>query len=193
MIFTSDVNFASDHLFDKENKGRIFSLFRHPVDRSVSKFYYLQTATWEKTYRPEWKDMPLVEWAREHNLDENFMVKKILGKKLSDTVDLGDLIVAKEIVRRRFVVGLMNEMEESIKRFNVILGIDEGEEKNRVCMEQFFGRHEEEEVEVDQQPSKEEETKTEDGDEEESEAQVEARAKATDNKNSNAHPKVRTQ
>jgi hypothetical protein len=51
MIFTSDINFASDHLFSPDHRGRILSLFRNPVDRSVSKFYYLQTATWERTYR----------------------------------------------------------------------------------------------------------------------------------------------
>jgi len=71
MIFTSDVNFAVHHLFDPGHKGRIFALFRNPVDRSVSKFYYLQGATWERTYRPEWAGMSIMEWAMKHNLDEN--------------------------------------------------------------------------------------------------------------------------
>lgn len=36
----------------------------------------------------------------------------LLGKGLADPVDEKDLVVAKEIVRRRFIVGLMSDMEE---------------------------------------------------------------------------------
>lgn len=34
------------------------------------------------------------------------------GKGLAHSVDEKDLVVAKEIVRRRFIVGLMSDMEE---------------------------------------------------------------------------------
>eukprot|EP01082_Thalassiosira_pseudonana_P004995 g4567.t1 g4567 contig15:1304446-1306118(+) len=178
MIFTSEINTAADHLFDRKNKGRIFAFFRHPVDRVVSKFYYLQTATWENTYRPEWKDLSVTEWATEHNSDENFMVKKILGKKLNDKVGLGDLIVAKEIVKNRFFVGLMNDMAESIRRFNIVLGVDtETNEKNKQCMRDFFGDPEDEEASTSETVEEQKDGK-------------EAKKGATDNKNSNAHPKV---
>mmetsp|Transcript_9698 Transcript_9698/g.21031 ORF Transcript_9698/g.21031 Transcript_9698/m.21031 type:complete len:427 (+) Transcript_9698:297-1577(+) len=139
IIFTMDVQFAVDHLFDAEHKGRIFALFRNPVDRCVSKFYYLQTATWERTYRPEWEGMDIIEWTTNHNLDENFLVKKIMGKKLGDHAKIGDLIIAKEIVRRRFIVGLMNDMDESIRRFNIVLGLDYANERGQQCREEYFG------------------------------------------------------
>lgn len=176
MIFTSDVNFASEHLFDSNNKGRIFALFRNPVDRSVSKFYYLQTATWERTYRPEWVGMSIIEWATNHNLDENFIVKKIVGKKLSDEVDLGDLIIAKDVVRQRFVVGLMNDMEESIRRFNIVLGLDTKNEKGQQCMEQYFSKKKVPEASTTEVAVQG--------------APDEGRAKATDSMNSNPHPKI---
>lgn len=44
MIFTSDLTFAIEKLFDESHKGRVMVLFRHPIDRLVSKFYYLQQA-----------------------------------------------------------------------------------------------------------------------------------------------------
>lgn len=168
MIFTSDVNFAADHLFDPGHRGRIFALFRHPIDRSVSKFYYLQTATWERTYRPEWQNMGIMEWATSHNQDENFIVKKIVGKKLNDPVDINDLLTAKEIVRRRFIVGLMKDMEESVRRFNIVLGVDYASERGQLCMGQYFGA------------KKEEVTATDAGGE----------GKAKNDMNSNPHPKV---
>ena len=173
MIFTSDINFASQHLFDRLHKGRVFAFFRHPIDRLVSKFYYLQTATWENTYRPEWKNLSLLEWATDHNLDNNFMVKKIVGKKLKDSVDTMDLIVAKEIVRHKFFVGKMDDMEESIKRFNIVLGVDNDAVETRECIAEYFGT---DEVKVEAGGDKEE------GD----------RVKADDKKNSHAHPKVST-
>ncbi|KAL7525938.1 hypothetical protein ACHAXR_004378 [Thalassiosira sp. AJA248-18] len=174
MIFTSDINFAADQLFDPGHKGRVFAFFRNPVDRSVSKFYYLQTATWERTYRPEWVNMDIVEWATHHNQDENFLVKKIVGKKLADVADIGDLVVAKEIIRRRFIVGLMLDMEESIRRFNIVLGLDNIGEQGQLCMKQYFGPKENKEVKA--------ETPAEGNDEEKS--------KATNDMNSNPHPKI---
>lgn len=32
---------------------------RHPVERSISMFHYLQEAYWEPTYRPEFKKLDL--------------------------------------------------------------------------------------------------------------------------------------
>lgn len=44
MIVTSDIAFAVENLFDETHKGRVLALFRHPIERITSKFYYLQTA-----------------------------------------------------------------------------------------------------------------------------------------------------
>ena len=168
LIFTMEPQFAGEHLYDEVDKGRILALFRHPIDRVVSKFYYLQTATWEKTYRPEWADMSVIEWAQRPSEDENFMVRKLLGKTFGNTVDMQDLIVAKELVRQRVVVGLMSEMDESFRRFNIVLGVDETIERNKKCMDEFFGKKEEE---VKEETEKEDEIVVK--------------------KNSNVHPKVR--
>ncbi|KAL7494278.1 hypothetical protein ACHAWT_002979 [Skeletonema menzelii] len=180
IIFAMDLNFAANHLFDRLNKGRALAIFRNPVDRLVSKFYYLQTATWERTYKPEWKDMSIIEWAEKHNFDENFLVKKILGKQLTDEASMADLIIAKEIVRRRFIVGLLDEMEESVHRFNVMLGVDESDAKTKECMHELFGTTEDEGDKSDEADSSE--TQGDEGDEQENAVEI--------NTNSNKHPKI---
>ena len=53
IIVTTNINYAIDHLYSTDHKGIAFALFRHPVKRLISKFYYVQTATWERSYRPE--------------------------------------------------------------------------------------------------------------------------------------------
>ena len=107
LIFTMEPNFAGQELYDEENKGRFLALFRHPVDRALSMFFYLQTATWERTYRPEWANMTVLEWANLPNAEEDYMVHKLVGKPFGEKVDETDLIIAKELVRQRFIVGLM--------------------------------------------------------------------------------------
>mmetsp|Transcript_23011 Transcript_23011/g.41062 ORF Transcript_23011/g.41062 Transcript_23011/m.41062 type:complete len:221 (+) Transcript_23011:488-1150(+) len=44
LIVTGYIGFAIEHLYDDAHKGRVLVTFRHPVERLVSKFYYLQTA-----------------------------------------------------------------------------------------------------------------------------------------------------
>ncbi len=44
VIFSMLPHVAAMNLFNPTNKGRLLALFRHPVDRLISKFYYLQIA-----------------------------------------------------------------------------------------------------------------------------------------------------
>jgi len=138
VIFTTEPHFAIENLYDSSHRGRAMALFRHPVDRLVSKFFYLQVADWEVTYAPHWKRLSVLQWA-EINRENNFMVMKLAGKTPRDEVTEVDLRVAMETIKRRFIVGLLDHMEESIHRFNIVLGIDGSKEENKQCMDQFFG------------------------------------------------------
>jgi len=181
LIFTMEPQFAGKELYDEENKGRFLALFRHPVDRALSMFYYLQTATWERTYRPEWANMTVMEWANLENAETDYMVHKLTGKGFHDTVDEMDLIIAKELVRQRFIVGLMGEMNESIRRFNIVLGVDEESDRSQQCMEEFGVLEREPEDVTPVEEEVEGERKLVEGEE--------VKKRATDKKNSNAHPK----
>ena len=115
-------------------------MLRHPVDRLISKFYYLQVATWEKTYRPDWKDMDILEWARTQNGDNNSLIKKLAGYTQTHPLTAVELELAKTTLRERFIIGRMDQFEESIHRFNTIMGIDENEKRIRFCMDRFFSK-----------------------------------------------------
>jgi hypothetical protein len=84
-----------------------------------------------------------MEWIQKAELkDDNLIVRKLVDKSFKEPIDETDLMHAKAILRRRVVVGLMNEMEESVHRFNIVLGIDETLENNRQCMDSYFGKKE---------------------------------------------------
>ena len=138
ILFAMDPSFAGEHLFDAQHKGRMMALFRHPVDRLVSKFYYLQTATWEKTYKPQWKNMSILEWAK-RNKENNVLVKNLAGLGFHDTATEVELRVAMRTIEKRFVVGLTDRMQESIRRFNIVMNVDLTKPRNQKCMQRFFG------------------------------------------------------
>lgn len=46
VVITPLILEATQHLFSSLNKGMMFALLRHPVERAISQFYYLQNATW---------------------------------------------------------------------------------------------------------------------------------------------------
>ena len=137
LMSTQEFKFATTTLFSPKHKGRMFALFRHPIDRAVSKFYYLQKATWESTYNERWKSMTLEKWAERDRGENNWMVRMLVGKSNRDVLTTEDLELAKEIIRTKFVVGLMDSFDESVHRFNVLLGVDESDAHNEQCIGQF--------------------------------------------------------
>ena len=152
LIFTTDVKFAVETLFDKDHQGRLFALFRHPIHRLVSKFYYMQSAVWERSYDPKLKDMTLIDWATRYNTDNNFFLEKLSGKKYFQLKER-DLREAMRILRKRFIVGLTDHMSESTRRFNIVMGIDYMSENNAECLSTYFGGDEEKKENSHSHPS----------------------------------------
>lgn len=52
--------------------------------------------------------------------DDNLIVRQLVDKSFYEPIDEKDLIVAKDLIRQKVAVGLMGEMEESVRRFNVV-------------------------------------------------------------------------
>ncbi|KAL7549028.1 hypothetical protein ACHAWF_015488 [Thalassiosira exigua] len=139
LVVTSSLNFAVEHLYDDDHTGRVFALFRHPVDRLVSKFFYSQVATWERSYHPQWRARNLLEWAENVNTEKDIAVKTLANLHKNSEVSEADLRTAVSTARQLLVIGLMDRMEESIRRFNVFMGIDGSDEVDRRCIDEYFG------------------------------------------------------
>ena len=120
-------------------KGRLFATFRHPLDRAVSMFKYLQYARWEPTYSPELKDWTLEEYASSGKIENNWMTRHLSGKYKADMTDQ-DLDIAKNIIRNNMLVGLINRLEESMDRFEAYFGLRYtiNPTEQEVCREGLF-------------------------------------------------------
>lgn len=124
-VTTDNMYITMARLFTSSNKGaRLFAIFRHPVDREVSRFAFMQYATWEKLYDPKLKDMTLEQYIQSGNVYDNWMVRILTGRmeRSINSLTDQDLIVAKEVLRRKCLVGLTSAMEESMTRFQSFFG-----------------------------------------------------------------------
>lgn len=109
-------------LFDAEHKGRLFTLLRDPIERAISTFYYLQNAYWERHYRPEYKEMTLLDYAAMPDTSNNWMTRWLTGKNAEPHLTRDDLAFAKELLRRKFLILLTEEMTVSTQRLMHYLG-----------------------------------------------------------------------
>ena len=111
---TSYFHPAINDVFTTDHSGRMFAMFRHPVQRLVSDFYYQQIASWEATYDERIQSMTLLEYATEHHTD-NWMVR-MLANVHGKHVTANDLHFAKHVIKNKCLVLLMEEFDESVDR-----------------------------------------------------------------------------
>jgi hypothetical protein len=132
LILTNEPYDTVNQLFDRVNRGRMFVLFDNPVHRAIQRFMNREGRS--KTTLMDWLN------SSDHS-EDNFFVKKLLGKHPSEQVDLVDLQMAKEFIRQSVVVGLTSEIKESFIRFNVAMGAGESEMmSNAKCLENLLSK-----------------------------------------------------
>lgn len=124
-------------IFDGQFQGRLFTMIRHPIDRAVSMFYYLQHATWESTYDPSLASMTLEEYAKSGKAEENWMTRILVNKK-SEPLGPNDVVLAREILRQKFVIGLLSRTDESMKRFANYFGWNINTPEKHNCVNQML-------------------------------------------------------
>ncbi|KAL7552594.1 hypothetical protein ACHAWF_016420 [Thalassiosira exigua] len=155
ILHASELGFASSDLADvlftplllesaqslvtsSGRRGRAFALFRHPVERVVSIFHYLQRATWEPTYDPRYASWTVDEYANSPECESNWMVRSLIDK-MTGPLSPDDVLVAKDVLRRKCLVGLLDRMEESVVRFHRYFGFGD-EEALRCARDRFVGK-----------------------------------------------------
>lgn len=140
VIFSPLIHESTEFLFDEYTKGRMFALFRHPVQRVTSLFHYLKRATHEPTYHERYESMTIEEYVNSPYVESNWMVRTLVGK-MKGPISIMDVELAKDILERKCVVGLLHRFEESIDRFHAFFG--DGDESALRCAKSRFVRRNE--------------------------------------------------
>ena len=158
-----DLDQFTEHLLDHRRgvQARMFAVFRDPVKRAASLFHYLQRvsgklliaveiyigsshllraqAYWEPTYDPALANMTIIEWVHSGKAENNWLTRVLCGDMDSPILTDEHLALAKEIINRKFVVGLSTDMAESWSRFRSHFGwVGSSNNKNSdACMKQM--------------------------------------------------------
>jgi len=105
---------------DGQIRGRVVTMFRHPIERAISTFNYLQIAHWEPEYRPEMQGWTVEQYATSDVIEDNWMTRQLVHVDSSTPLNMGHLQLAMDVIRRKVFVGLMSRFEESLERFEAI-------------------------------------------------------------------------
>lgn len=138
-------------LFAPDFRGRAFVFFRHPVERVVSTFYYLAQADWEDQFNPALADMTIMDFARSKNCPKDWLVRNLLGLKkgthasnghLARPLTSNDMATAKELVRRKILVLMVNDFESSLLRLSKYFGWGDSRPDEKYCLNESIGTKE---------------------------------------------------
>jgi hypothetical protein len=114
LMITPFLSESAESLFGAHFQGRTFSVFRHPVHRSVRLFY----ATKNSSKYSQWS---IDEYARSSYPESNGMVRS-LTHKMVGAISSADTAKAKDFLGRKCLVGLAEDMAESFARFHQYFG-----------------------------------------------------------------------
>ena len=121
-VMTSpELHLFAGSIFNRAQKGRMFAVFRDPINRAVSMYHYLTTASWDPLYDPSLKDLTIEEYATSASVEHNWMTRFLVDKR-GGQLTKHDMVTAKEILRTKCMVGIYEDLENSLKRFQLYFG-----------------------------------------------------------------------
>ena len=122
-VISPDINSVLNIFFSKKDRysihvpGGLFMMFRNPIEREISNFYAVRSQSED----PVVSTLALSDWINLPSYLGNSMVRQ-LAQQMDPAVNvtLNDLMIAKEVIRRKCIVGLLEEKQESWNRFQHI-------------------------------------------------------------------------
>jgi len=116
IIISPHFHSVTYQVFTPSSPGRLFALFRHPVDRALSAYHYLAKASWDPHYNPRLAKMSVVEFAKSRYIENNWLTRFLVDKP-GGKLTHADMLLAKKIIKFKCLVGLYEDIEVSMTRF----------------------------------------------------------------------------
>lgn len=126
--------FDAASIFSSRNQGRLFTFFRHPVDRAASLFHYTQDTVWRRNNVKEYKNISILDYFKSSLGESNWMTR-FLTNNLRKALSEKDLDAAKEILRRKCLIGLFSKKSESFYRMKQYFNWQIKDETTQNCLD----------------------------------------------------------
>ena len=137
-VVSSNIPISALKLFElaPQYRGKMFVMLRDPVERAASQFLELQK------HNKHFARMSIESYAssRRDQADFNYMTKTLVDKPGLTTRSLteDDLNAAKEILRRKAVVGLLRDKGDTVLRFERYFGWTYDTADDKTCSEKLL-------------------------------------------------------
>mmetsp|Transcript_11774 Transcript_11774/g.18067 ORF Transcript_11774/g.18067 Transcript_11774/m.18067 type:complete len:467 (-) Transcript_11774:87-1487(-) len=123
-------------IFDPDHKGYMIAMFRHPIERAVSLFYNLRS---NKAYAEQMVTLSTVEQYSRSSLVENNWMTRFLSNSLSGELTPEHEAIAKEVLRTKCIIGLLQEKAESMRRLEMLFDLKAEKSQRRYdCQEKLW-------------------------------------------------------
>jgi len=122
IILTKHIYEASVLSDGVNSKGRIFTIFSHPVRRIVHNYYSVTNDPENPLYDEEIATMSLVEYSQSDRIVDNVLTRSLVNDFHSPNVTSVQIELAKDIIRRKFLVGILEWLESSVVRIEKHFG-----------------------------------------------------------------------
>lgn len=111
-------------LFTPTRKGRLFTMFRNPIERAASLFYFIQDKQWKQpdSGNPQFASMTIEQFYEAGYAENNWMTRFLTNELTKGELTEEDLNIAKEVLRQKCLIGLLEEKGETFDRFQKYFG-----------------------------------------------------------------------
>lgn len=126
-VIVSNYFLSGAALFTDTHQGKTFTILRHPIDLALSLFHYRRKATWERSFRSDWMKLSFQEYATSEQYMDNWMVRQLTGTMPWVQLKESHLERAKRMLKQKIFVGVMIEMDETLRQLREHFGWEETE------------------------------------------------------------------
>eukprot|EP00581_Thalassiosira_minuscula_P014568 CAMPEP_0183713170 /NCGR_PEP_ID=MMETSP0737-20130205/8101_1 /TAXON_ID=385413 /ORGANISM="Thalassiosira miniscula, Strain CCMP1093" /LENGTH=1188 /DNA_ID=CAMNT_0025941921 /DNA_START=135 /DNA_END=3701 /DNA_ORIENTATION=- len=136
-VVISPLLHEASSLFTPTRRGRMFTIFRHPVERAASLFYFIQETQWQQpgTRNDQFADITIEKFYKSGFAENNWMTRFLTNELTKDDLTEKDLNIAKEVLRRKCLVGFLEEKGETFERIQKYFGWRPKNEEQQDCFE----------------------------------------------------------
>jgi len=121
-VIVSNYFLSGAALFTKAHYGKTFTILRHPGEIALSLFYYRGTATWERSYREDFKQMSFGEYVNSNQYMPNWMVRQLTATAPWVELTESHLDWAKRLLKQKVFVGQLSEIDETFRQLKAHFG-----------------------------------------------------------------------
>ena len=111
-------------LFTPTRKGRLFTIFRNPIERAASLFYFIQDTQWKQpnSGNQQFASMTIEQFYEAGYAENNWMTRFLTNELTKGELTEEDLNIAKEVLRQKCLIGLLEAKGETFDRFQKYFG-----------------------------------------------------------------------